>query len=156
MGQWTVSTFLIRRHLDTTDLKQVLKTHDAVLLLVNHLLSVTVDALVCVQLLLELDYCLVTLVQTSCESYHDISLFKQQLLVSVYLRFIFFNLLSFSFQLTKFSFILLSNNPLLLFQSAFELWGVFNFLTPNKQLRIQHLNLLLQFLFFFFLHHILS
>jgi hypothetical protein len=61
-------------------------------LLINDLLGVLVYPIVGVQLLLKLDYCLIPLVQPRSKCNHYVTLLQKELLVPVYLGFLFLDL----------------------------------------------------------------
>ena len=95
---------------------ELLELLDADKFLVDDLLGVLVDAVVGVELLLQLDDRLVTLVQPRGQGDHDVSLLKKQLLVPVDLGFLFFYLSPLTFHLLQLQLIFLPDQLLLLFK----------------------------------------
>lgn len=80
------------------------------LLLVNYLLGLSVNAVVCLQLLLKLNDLLVTLVKAGCQSTHDISVLMQNVFVLIDLLFVLVDLGTFSLYLGEFALVLLSDH----------------------------------------------
>jgi hypothetical protein len=66
------------------------------LLKIDYLLSFSMNSVICVKLLLKLNYLLVTLIESTSQCYHYITILHQNMFVSVNLLFIFFYLLAFS------------------------------------------------------------
>lgn len=100
------------------------------------------NLVVSIQLLLQLDDSLVTLIQAAGQCNHDVTLFLKQTLVPVDLLLILFDLLTLSFDLRKFALVLLTNQTLLLLQSVAELRGVLDFTPAYQDLRVHGLNFL--------------
>jgi len=94
------------------------------------------NTIVSIQLFLQLNDSFIPFIQPTGQSYHDISLFQQQLLITIHLSFIFFNLLSFFFQFIQPILILFSNQLLLLLYSIPKLWSIFYFPSSDQQLTI--------------------
>ena len=103
-------------------------------LLINDLLGVLVYPIVGVQLFLELDYCLVPLVQPRSKCDHYVSLLQKELFVPVDLGLLFLDLGALSLHLLQLQLVLLPDQLLLLFQQGAELWRLLDFLTTNQHL----------------------
>ena len=103
-------------------------------LLINDLLCVLVNTIVCIKLFLELDDCLISLVQSRSQCYHDVSLLQKELLVSVDLGLLFLDLGALSLHLLEFKLVLLSDQLLLLFQEGAELRRLFDLLATYQHL----------------------
>jgi len=95
---------------------------------------------------LQLNDRFITLIEPSSEANHDISLLKEQVLISVYLNFVIFQLLSFFLKLIKFDFVLLPNDSLLGLEGILELRSVFDLLASYKHLGSHHLDFLIKHL----------
>jgi hypothetical protein len=76
-----------------------LKLLDSSLFALYHRLGLQSYSIVGVKLFLKLDYGLISLIQSRCQRNHDVSLLKQKLLIPIDLRFSFFYLCPFSFNL---------------------------------------------------------
>jgi len=103
-------------------------------LLINDLLGVLVNPIVCVQLLLELDDSLIPLVQPRSQCDHDVSLLQKELLVPVDLGLFFLDLGALSLHLLELQLVLLSDQLLLLFQEGAELWRLLDLLATYQHL----------------------
>ena len=118
-------------------------------------LSLTIDAIIGFQLLLELNNGFISLIEPASQSNHDISLLQQELLVSINLLFVFLNLDSLLLNFLHFFIEFHSHNSLFFLQGISKLRKIFNLFTTYQNLRIHGLYLLLQYLFLFlFLHEL--
>ena len=88
----------------------------------------------CVKFLLQLDDCLISLVESAGQGNHDVSLLEEELLVPVDLGLTFLELVSLALYFTQLDFILLSDDTLLLLKSRSELRGVLDLFTSCKHL----------------------
>ena len=113
---------------------ELLELLHAEYLLINDLLGVLVYPIVCVQFLLQLDYCLVPLVQPRSKRNHYVALFQKELLVPVNLGLLFLDLGAFSLHLLQLQLVLLPDQLLLLLQEGAELWRLLDLLTTNQHL----------------------
>lgn len=84
------------------------------LLLFNNLFRLPMDTIVSVQLLLQLNNCLVALVKTTCQPAEDVTVLPEDVLVVLNLLLVFFNLLAFTLNLRQFPLVLLPNQARLL------------------------------------------
>jgi len=100
-----------------------------------------VNAIVCIQFFLELDNCFITLVETGGQRDHDVSLFQQQLLVSVDLGLVFFDLNTLALNLAKFCIVFLPDLLLLLLKRNSKLLCLFNLLSSSEHLPVQRFDL---------------
>ena len=122
------------------------------LLALNLHLALTVDAVVCVELLLQLDDSFVALVKSCRESNHNVSLLNQKLLVTIYLSLILFDLITLTLDFLQSVLILLTNLALLFLKGNTKLRRFFYLLSADEHLRIHHLDLLFEFAFLLLLH----
>ena len=83
---------------------------------INDLLCILMNPIVCVQLLLELDDCLIPLVQPRCQCDHYVTLFQKELLVPVDLGLLLLDLGALTLHLLELQLVFLSDQLLLLFQ----------------------------------------
>ena len=102
------------------------------------------NPVVSVKLFLQLNDCLVSLVEATRECNHDISLLQQELLVAVHLGLPLLNLSPLALNLIQFRLVLLPYTLLLFLQRRPELRSVFDFLTAGQNLRIHCFDFLLQ------------
>lgn len=130
---------------------EVLKLEHPRLFDFNDLLSVLMDSIIGVELLLKLDYGLVALIKSACQSDHDVSLLQQELLVSVDLGLVFLDLSPLALHVLELLLILLPDELLLLLEQGTELRGLLDFLAANEHLGVEGANLLLETLLLFFL-----
>jgi len=134
-------------------LDEGLELLDSIILQLHALLSVSVYPVVCLQFFLKLNDCFVSLVQPRSQSDHDVTLFQQQLFVSVYLLLVFLYLNTLLFYLLHLLIVLFANHTLSFFQGISELRRVFYFLTTNEKLAVHGCDLLLKQLLLFLLLH---
>jgi len=109
------------------------------------------DPVVCIEFFLKLNNGLISFIKSTRQSNHNVSLFKQKLLVPINLCLFFLDLSPFSFHLLKFLLILLSNQLLFLLKQSSELRCLFYLFTPNKHLRVESPYFLLKSFFLLFL-----
>ena len=100
-------------HLESTVLNILLQLVHSLLLLHDIVVRVECDLVICVQLFLQLDDGLISLVESTGQGYHDVSLLEQQLLVSINLSLPLLQLISLLLHLTQFHLVLLPYNLLL-------------------------------------------
>ena len=81
---------------------------------VQHVFRLLVDPVIGVQFFLQLDYRLVSFVQTGRQGDHYVSLLQKQLFVPIHLCLVLLDLLSLLLQLAQFVLVLLPNDLLLL------------------------------------------
>jgi hypothetical protein len=117
------------------------------------LLSFPIDSIVGIQLLLQLNNGFVPLVKPTGQSNHDVSLFKEQLFVSIHLLLVLLDLYPFFLDFLHFLVVLFSDQPLSLFQRRSELRGVLDLLTTFEHLGVHRLDLLLKELALLLLLH---
>lgn len=127
-----------------------------VVLLIYEQLRLAVNAVIGIQFFLKLDDRFVSFVEPARKCDHDISLFKEELLVPIYLLFVFFDLDPFLLDLLHLLVVLLPDDPLLLLERIAELRCVFNLFTANQHLGIHGEYLLLQQLLLLLFHQELS
>jgi len=108
------------------------------------LFCVSIYSIICFQLFLELDDRFVSLIESWCQCNHDISLFQEELLVSINLLFIFLDLDSFLLNFLHPLIIFLSDHFLSFFECISKLWSIFNFLSTHEKLTVHSSNLLLK------------
>jgi hypothetical protein len=105
-------------------------------------LCLPVDSIVGLKLLLKLDDCLISLIEPTSKSNHDISLLQQELLVPIYLLLVLLDLdtllLDLLHLLVKFH----SHDTLFLFEGISELREILYFLTTDEDLRVHGLDFL--------------
>lgn len=123
---------------------EVFQLHDAHGFGFDHLLRLSVDPVIRVQLFLKLDYSLIPLVESGSESDHDVPLLEQQLLVPVHLLLVLLQVHPFLLDFLQLRVVLLSDHPVLLLQSGTELGMVLNFLSSSQHLGVHSCYLLLQ------------
>lgn len=104
---------------------------DPVFLVFDHLLGFAVDAVEGVELFLQLDYSFVPFVQPRGQGNHDVTVFYQKRLETVYLVLVVEDLRLFTFDFIQLVFVFLSDHALLLFECYSELWCVFYHLATN-------------------------
>jgi len=121
----------------------------------NDLFSVLMYPIIRVQLLLQLYYRLIPLIQPRCQRYHYVPLLKQQLLVPVNLCLLLLDLVPLLLHLLQLLLILLPNQLLLLLQHYPKLWRLLDLLPPDQHLRIKRPYLLLEPLLLVPLHYVL-
>lgn len=102
---------------------------------------------------MKLNDCLVSFIQPAGQGDHDISLFQQQLLVSVHLLLVLFDLDPFLLYLLHLLVEFHSHYSLLLLQSISELRQVLYLLTTNEDLRVHGLYFLFENLLLLLLLH---
>jgi hypothetical protein len=145
---WHLSTAVI--------LNKLLQLFNSHILKLYIRLSLSIDAVISLQLLLQLNDSFISLVEPACQCNHDVSLLKQELLVSIYLLFVFLDLDPLLLNLLHFFIEFHSHNSLFFFQGISELREIFNLFTTNQNLRIHSLYLLFKYLFLFLFLHKLS
>ena len=94
------------------------------------------DPVVRIKFLLQLNDCLISFVQTTGQGNHDVSLFEQELFISVNLSLSFFDLGPLTLYLVQLCLIFLPDALLLLFERRPELRRVFNLLASRQNLRV--------------------
>ena len=109
----------------------LLQLLDPRLLRLNDLLRVLMYPVVGIQLFLQRDYGLVTLIQTRSQRYHYVSLLQQERLVAIDLRLFFLHLQALPLHLLELLLVLLPHNPLLFLQEGPELRRLLDFLTSD-------------------------
>lgn len=102
-----------------------------------------------VKLFLQLNDCLVSLVEAAREGDHDISLLQQELLVAVHLGLALLDLGPLALNLIQFRLVLLPYTLLLLLERRPKLRSVFDLLSAGQNLRIHCFDFLLQQSFLF-------
>lgn len=109
-----------------------------------------------VQLLLQLDYGLVALIQPGSQCDHNVALLQKKLLVPVDLGLFLLYLSALPFHLLQLLLVLLADKFLLLFQERAELWRFFYLLATYQHLRVERTDLFLESFFLFTLHDVLT
>ena len=109
----------------------------------NCLFSFTVKAVVSIQLFLQRDYLLISFVESTCQSNHNVTILHQNVLISVNLLFVLFDLLTFPFYFCEFNLIFLSYKTLLMFKCCTELRSIFDFTPAYQHLRVHSFDFLL-------------
>lgn len=100
----------------------------------HNVFTLFMNTIISIKLLLQLNYSLVSFIKSSCESYHNISLLQQQLLISIYLSFVFFDLLPLSLDVSEFRLIFLAYNALLCLESRAKLRQVLDLFSSDQYL----------------------
>ncbi len=118
----------------------------------NELLCVLVNAIVRVQLLLQLNDRLVAFIESRGKRNHDVPLLEQQLLVSVHLCLFFFDLRALPLHFLQFKLILLPDQFLFLLQERAKLRGLLDLLPADEHLRVKRPYFLFKSLFLLSLH----
>ena len=113
---------------------ELLELLHAEYLLINDLFGILVYPIVCVQLLLQLDYRLIPLVQPRSKCDHYVALLQKELLVPVDLGLLFLDLGALSLHLLQLQLVLLPDQLLLLFQEGAELWRLLDLLATYQHL----------------------
>lgn len=85
-------------NLESIHVDEVFKEFDPVLFNVKIDLWFFVNFIIGVKFFLKVNDCFVSFIETICESYHNVSLFYQELLITINLRFIFFDLVPLNFK----------------------------------------------------------
>ena len=106
-----------RNFLSTLVLYKLLKLFNSVVLQFDVLLCLSIDSIISIKLFLELNDGLISLIQPTGKRNHDIPLLNKDMLVSVYLLHVFFNLASLLLNFLNFFIILFPNQPLAFFKS---------------------------------------
>ena len=122
---------------------KLLELMNASLSHLNELFSVLVYPVISIKLLLQLNNGLISFIEAGCKCNHDVTLFQKQLLISVYLSFLFLNLGPLTLHLLKFLLILHPYQLLFFFEQSPELRRLLNFLTSYQHLRVESPYLLL-------------
>jgi hypothetical protein len=104
---------------------------DSVLLVFDYLLGFAVDAVEGVELFLQLDYSFVSFVQPRGQGDHDVTVFYQKRLETVYLVLVVEDLRLFTLDFIQLVFVLLSDHALFLFECNAELGCVFYHLATD-------------------------
>lgn len=133
-----------RRLLPTVRRHELLQLLDAQLLGLHGLLQVLRNLVVCLQLLLQLDYGLVPLVEAARQRHHDLPLLEQQLLVPIQLGLALLELVALSLDLAELDLVFLADDSLLLLESGPELRGVLDHFTASQHLRVHRFDLFLK------------